>query len=347
MTMNAAAPTATTPAAPEQASVRTTAYDRAASLKASLEDGAPEPAVESSDTPAPAEGAASSAAASDVSATTASPEQDAAAKRAAERLARIQQVRAKERAAEEDRRKRESAKANTGELEKLRARVSELEPLNDVFRDEESLLAYAEKKGMSAEKLVQWMRTRLSDPAAVAERQAQTVEEKLRAEIEAERAERKKLEERLENERQQAELERTQEAKTVAFKTQAKTKTDSHPFTASLQTAYGDDGLIAFANQFVAPLLPQDYSLDELHDHTEQLLDELAPVFRAVFAQTGQYPANGTSQPSPKNGAGQPTTTLSNALASGRESLVEDVPIHKLSREERKRRVLEKLEREP
>jgi hypothetical protein len=213
-----------------------------------------------------------------------------------------------------------------------------------VFSSEEALLAEAEKRNMSAEKLVAWMRTRLSDPAAVAAKQAQTVEEKLLAEIAKERAERQKLEERIEAERRQAELSRTQEQKTTQFRQQAVARADTHPHTARLRETYGDDGLIAFANQFVAPMLREDYSLDELHDNTEQLLDEIGAIFRATRA-AAPNPAGGTSHPPAKNGAGQPAT-LSNALTSGRESLVEEVPLHKLSRQERMRRLRTQLERE-
>jgi hypothetical protein len=349
MTMNASPAVTATPAAaaaqtppaaaPTAPAERTTVQDRAAALKVKLEEGATsEPAGESSDTPL-AEVASSPAASSAAPAVA-----DDAAKRAQDRLERIARVRAKESAAEAERQKREAGKARDGEVEKLRARIAELEPLNDVFKDEESLLGFAEKKGMSSEKLVAYMRARLTDPNLVAQRQAQTVEEKLRAEIAAEREERKKLEERLASERQQAEESRSQSEKTSSWIASVPAKASSHPHTAKLQAKYGNEGLIGFANQFVAPLLRPDYSLDELHDHTEQLLDEIGAIFRDNAA--APTPAGGTSHPPKKNGAGQPATTLSNALTSGRESLVEETPLHKLSRDERKRRLRDKLERE-
>jgi DNA repair exonuclease SbcCD ATPase subunit len=358
MTMTATAPAApapTTPAAIAQTpptsapapAERSTTASRAASLRAKLEAEPPSEATEVGDAPAgtvagtpPGSGLAPQAEAS----TPAAAGDDPKTKERAERLERIAQVRAKEQAAEQERQAKRQTKERDGEVEKLRARIAELEPLSEVFKDEESLLSYAEKKNMSAEKLVQWMRTRLSDPNAVAQRQAQTVEEKLRAEMKALQDRLDKTEQDRVEERKQAEETHALQQKTTTFLSEVQSKASTHWRTSKFQAKHGPNGLVSFANQFIAPMLSEGYSTTELHDHVEQLLDELE-----AFGGSGpahEPPASGTSHPPKKNGAAEPATTLSNALTSGRESLVEEVPLHKLSREDRKRRLREKLDRE-
>lgn len=266
---------------------------------------------------------------------------DDAEKRRAERAERISKAQERERAEDRDRRTKKRASdggVSNAELEKLRKRVAELEPHEAVFSSEEALLAAAEAKGLSAEKLVQWMRTRLSDPAAVAKQHAKSEADKLREEIaelrkswETEREERK-----AERERQQQEQSGIQKA--MSFLDKAKTSTSSHPLTAQLVSRHGEKGLIAFANQFVAPLLPKEYSVEQLHDHVEQLLDE---VQVGGPGPTGNS-TNGTSH-STKHGAAQPVTTLSNGIASERVSVTEETPLHRLPRRQRIQRLKETL----
>jgi hypothetical protein len=272
------------------------------------------------------------------------PADDARSAAAKERLERIERMRAKERAADEERQAKRQTKERDGEFEKLRSRLAELEPLNQTFASEEALLTEAERRGMTAEKLVAWMRTRISDPAAVAERQVKSEADKLREEIKAEREARTKLEERIANERTQLEAQRAAETKTTTFISEAKAAAATHPFTAKLHAKYGDGGLIAFANQFIAPLLPEGYATSELHDHVEQLLTEIVDAVGGA-SPTHDAPANGTSRPPTKNGADQPVT-LSNGLTSERASVVEEIPLHRLSLDERTRRLKEQLARE-
>lgn len=190
---------------------------------------------------------------------------------------------------------------------------------------------------MSSEKLIQWMRTRLSDPNAVAQRQARnvanTVEEKLLAEIRTEREARLALERRLTEEREQTRRAVEGERKARSFVEMSTKSKDSHPLTAGLVARHGEQALIAFANQFVAPLLREGYDLEELHDHVEQLLDEVQVPRESATpgSQTGKsHPA--------KNGADQPTT-LSNRDAAGRESVTEDIPWSRIPRADRVKRL--------
>jgi hypothetical protein len=183
----------------------------------------------------------------------------------------------------------------------------------------------------------------MTDPSAVAQRQVQTETEKLNAKIaDLERRIAQDNEQRTaEQQQQRAQHEAVQRAQT--FVGQVQQRETSHPLTSQFSKRHGPQGLVAFANQFVAPLLHEGYSLDELHDHTEQLLDEMqvGATMRAAF----DAPANGTSHPSAKNGAEQPITTLSGSIASERTMVVEDIPLARLPLSERADRLKAKLAR--
>ncbi len=224
------------------------------------------------------------------------------------------------------------------ELEQLRKRVAELEPNEAAFKSEEALLAAAEGRGLSTTKLVEWMKRRLSDPNAVGQHHARTVEETLRAEIQQERQERQALERRIREEREHAERAMEGERKARKFVEMSTKGTDSHPLTARFLERHGQMGLVAFANQFIAPILRPGYDLEELHDHVEQFLDEVQDAKPGAQA--------GKSHPA-KNGADQPTTTLSNRDASERVSVTEEIPMSRLPRAERVARLKSKLARAP
>lgn len=337
--MNASAPAA--PAAPSTSTHGTGGVSaRAAALKASLEavegPATSEPGDESSATPA-SPGEASSPSDSGAGA----PVQAAPNTETSERMKRIEAVRKRDEAERQRRQQQVRAQSNDGEMEKLRARIAELEPMNAVFSSEESLLAEAEKRGMSAEKLVQWMRTRLTDPSAVAQRQVKTEADKVREELAAERRAREKLEADIKAERERAAAEREQEAMTTTFLNDARSKATTHPRTARALAKWTEAGLITFINHTVAPHLPERYDPSHLHDLLEDYFEK-TDAFGGSAPNAEANPASSTT----KNGAGQPATTISNALTSGRESLVEQVPLHKLSREDRRARLKAKLERE-
>jgi hypothetical protein len=332
--LNTAQPSAVPATSAPATAERSTVTQRASALKERLESGS----LEAPATEAPAE-AQEAEATAPVEAQPA-PADDAVVRARAERLERIRQVREKERQRDAERQQRERYKVKESEIEQLRKKVADLEPLNGVFTSEESLLAEAERRGMSAQKLVEWMRTRLTDPQAVAQRQAQSVEEKLRAELAKTQSEIEKLRADMVERERIAQAHAELRAKTDGFISGVEQRANVNPLTAAFLRKHGAERLVLYANQYVAPYLPEDYTLDELFDHFEQHLDE------TQLGPASPPPANGNSQPPKKNGAAEPTTTLSNAVASGRESLVESIPLHKLSREERRRMLREKLERE-
>jgi hypothetical protein len=323
------------PSAEPAAKVRVRAHDRAVKVKARLDSDTSEPAEKPEPEPQEAKPAPKPEPAK---------AEDDSAKRREERMERLRKAQDRERKEERQRaQEREARKPgpDVGEFERLRKRVAELEPYDSAFASEEALLEAAEQKGMSAEKLVQWMRTRISDPAAVARQQTKTEADKIREEMKRERdafaKEIADLREQRETERQQL----AAQQKAVDFLGRARSSNKSHPLTANFVGRHGENGLINFANQFVAPLLRPDYSLDELHDHIEQLLDEVQ-LNAAQEARAAGTPEQAASL-SPKTGEEQPSTTLSNRLVAQRGSVEEAVPLARLPRSERVSRLKARL----
>ncbi len=271
-------------------------------------------------------------------------EPNEAEQRVAARVERMRLAKERERAEEVERETHKTAsqatRAQSTELEKLRKRVAELEPHEKVFASEDALLSAAEKNGLSPEKIIAWMRKRLNDPEAIAAHHVQTEAEKLRAEMREIKQEIAAAKAAQDEERQQAAEEAQGRARAHQFVSHAKGATNSHPLTAALQKKFGDNGLVVFANQFVAPLLREEYGIDELHDHVEQFLHEVQ-VATGTAAAPGASP--GKSPPA-KNAAVQ-ATTLSNSLVQERPSVTEEVPRHLIPLNERAKRLKERLER--
>ena len=310
---------------------------RAAALKARLAEGGDVAGPEAS---APAEPANVAGAPEAPSMTEAAPRPANDAARA-ERMARLAKVREREAADKAERQRREAAKVSSQEVETLRKRVAELEPTMKVFESEDALLAEAERRGMTAEKLVAWMRTRLTDPAAVAERHARTEADKIREELAAERKAREDLEARLRDEQEASRSTSEAQQRAAAFIERAAHAKADYPLSASLLERHGPHGLINFCGKFIVPLLREDYTLDELHDHTEQFLDEVQLAGGRITAGPEASPANPAST---KKGAAKPSsTTLSNAVASQRASVEEEIPLHKLPKKDRIARLRAKL----
>jgi len=339
-------------AAQVQTPSRTSVDDRASALIASLENESPsESAAETSTAEQPTSSsppdveAGSSAA---VSGDAPSPEEQAAAARRQERLARIAAAMEKERKEDAERaqhrQRREKERESTSELERVRARLKELEPLNDVFKDEESFLAAAETRGMSAEKMINYWRKRMTDPQAVAMQQTAHAEKRMLDELAKRDAEIAKLREEIIAKEQAAKEHAEGVSRATQFVHQASALADSHPLAADFLAEHGPQVFITFANEYIAPHLPERYDLDQLHDRLEQFLDRVGRRPRNTAPMTP--PANGLSQPPKKNGAEKPVTTLSNAATAERAQVTEQVPLSRLPLDERERRLREKLERE-
>jgi hypothetical protein len=342
MTMNAQPTAPAAPvAAPAPEAPAPSLEARADALKAKLStpEAPSEPAAETS-----AEGAAPDAGQGDSSAAASDGAPETNAARDA-RLRRLAEFRERERQADQQREQQRARRAKeretVTEIESLRAKLKDLEPLNDVFSDEARLLAAAEAKGMSAEKLIAWMRTRLSDPAAVAQREAKAAEDRTLAKI-------AELEKRLadsEKARQdaieQAEQQRQGIERSNQFVHLTQTAAETHPRVAQFLQRRGPAALIQFANEHVAKYLPEEFDLPELHDHFETFLEAVAGGENPAPVS----PASGTSLPPKKHGAEQPVTTLSGALASERTTVAEEIPLSRLSLDERAERLKAKLAR--
>lgn len=343
-------PTIATPAAPANPApapaavepARPTSSSRAAALKEKLEasESVAEGQPSSSSPPEP------SAADSGATTETAPPDAEAAAARQqrAERLQRIQQLRAKEEAARQQRAERQRAKpsqpsVDAAEFERLRKRVAELEPHEAVFKSEESLLEAAEKQGLSSQKIVEWMKKRLNDPAAVAKQHAQTETNAVRDEL-------KQLREQIDADRKAFEAqrkaevaERQQYSMTSQFMSDIAAKEKTHPRVARAKAKLGDN-IVHLANHLVARDLPEGYGVEELHDHLEQFFDAIEAFGGTQSAPIAQPPT--ANNPDSKESA----ITLNGRTAAGRESLVEAKPLHQLTKAERIARARAKLERD-
>lgn len=340
-----AAPTAPSgPGASSLPTPRTTGADRAAAITARLreEENAPPETAAEGEAAAPAAGSEPSVAAS-VGETPAAPDDNA--RRRQERLARIEQIRQKESAAAAKRQEQEQRQAkerqSTSEVETLRKRLAELEPLSNIPKSPEALLAWAEEQGLSSTDLVQYMRQRLSDPGAIAQQKVKTETDQLRKELEEVRAEMKRRDDEFAKQQEHARAQYEAQQRAHEFIQQASASAD-HPLTGAFLKRHGPQGLVAWANQFVAPLLPESYNLSELHDHVEQLLEEIQLGGESPAPAS---PANGTSQPS-KSGAAKPITTLSNTLAGERSTVQEAIPLHKLPLDKRVELIKARYERE-
>ncbi len=332
----------TAPAAlPKPEKIRVRSHERAAKLKEKLEaepDGAPAAETEGSDPPdQPGERATS---ASGAGAPSSEAEQRHAARAERMRLAK-EKERAEETEREAHRSTTQATRAQSTEIEKLRKRVAELEPHEKVFASEDALLSAAEKNGLNADKIIAYLRKRITDPEAIADQRVQTEAAQLRAEMKEIKDEIAAAKLAQDRERQAAAEEAHGLARAHQFVSQAKAATASHPLTASLQKKFGDKALVVFANQVIAPMLREEYAIEELHDHVEQFLHEVQVAGGAVAAAPGASP--GKSLPA-KNAAVQ-ATTLSNSLAAERPSVTEEVPRHLIPLNERAKRLKEKLER--
>lgn len=260
-------------------------------------------------------------------------------KAAEDRLARLAAARDKERKEEAERASKRRSETNNEELERLRKRVAELEPTESYFKSEEALLAEAERRGMTVDKMAAWMRQRLTDPNAHAQAQARTVEERIMQELAKERAERQRLEQRIAEREQKAAEERAALQRAQEFQSMVDRAADTHPRTAALVRRKGMAAVVQFANEQVVPYLPEGYELQHLHDVMETYLDWL---------YDGDSPAqqNGHEPPAKKSGAAKPVTTLSDDVVSAREGVTEQIPLHRLSKAERIARVKRNAERE-
>jgi hypothetical protein len=337
-------PTTSVSPAPAAPSPATTRAERASAIKAAADAPPTEPAVEdSTDGSSPP---ASTSSTADSAGGEQAP--DPRSQAAADRLARIQALREREAQARERRERTQATRVDSEELAQLRQMKAEWEKKDSAFADEESFLAEAERRGISAEKVIGYMRDRLTNPEAIAERKANATKSEIEKKLEALENQLREREERDEQTRREYEYRQKSLAAANRFIDLLQSKKDDAPLTAAMHEKYGPEYVVQFANKFIMPILPNGFDVDEpehlefLHDHMEQFLS---------VTQLGSPPARTESsapskaKPVKTNGE-TPISTLSNRAVSERGTVTEEIPLAKMSLEERKRILKAKYESE-
>ncbi len=322
------APPAPAPAAP------TTRAARAAAIRA--EADAPTPPA-----PAPNGGEGGTPAPSGAD--------DPKAKSAADRAARIQAMRDKQREAATKQQAHRARRAEQEELTQLRQLKAEWEKKDSAFATEEEFLAAAEKRGISAEKVISYFRDASTNPSAIAERKASAAKSDMQKQLDEMRQELRERDERDAQSRTEAEHQQKSIAAAKSYIDLAQSKADDAPLVARMIERHGADVAIAFANKFIVPLMGDGFDITDadhlasLHDHMEQFLSETQ--------LSDPTPAQANADTSSKANAGKkngekPVTTLSNRTVTERGTVEQEIPLAKLPLSERKRLLKEKYERE-
>jgi hypothetical protein len=340
-----AAPTTSAPApateAPtgEPSGARGTAVTRAAALRAKLsqEDGAPAGGeTESSEKQSGVVETAPTSAPEAAKSTPASAPAEALSPAMEARRKRLAEVAEKERRNREEAEQKRAMRARDEEFQSLQKRLAEyetrLKETDQVFADEDAFFAAAEKRGLKADKLIERLRTALTDPAAIAKAQAEAGDKAVLSEIDKLRKQLEELNTEREREREESRSRSEAERKTIEFRQKASNAAE-YPLTAAiLKKEAGEQYLIALANRDIIPHISQDYEV-------EHLLDQIETHLEYFQAAPGQSPP-----PTKKKADGDASVpTLSNSVTAGRESMAEEIPLHKLSRAERVRLAKERL----
>ena len=254
-----------------------------------------------------------------------------------EREERIAAVRERERRLREERqarRPRDDSAAAIQELESMRAQVEEAARLAKALENEEAFLEEAARRGLSGEKIAEFVRERLLSPETVAERKAAAAAQEAESRIEKKLAE---LDARIQEIRQ-AEVAREVEVQRRTAETEllhiVGRAAEHAPFSARYVEHFGPEQYIEYATA-VAEALPPGVGLQAVHDIVESNLEALAAIARA--------PASQAHEPNQNAVAPVRARTVSNSLASERAT-VRDEPREdwsELSLEERARRLLE------
>lgn len=318
------APAPATPAAP------TTLADRVASIKAEAEG---EPSEPSGAEPGQASGGAPGA-------------DDPKAKAAADRAARIEAMRAREREKQKKRQTHKASRAEQEELAQLRQLKAEWEKKDSAFADVGELLAEAERRGHSPDKVLDYLRDQLTNPSAIASRQVNATKTEVQKQIDDLKEQIRQRDERDAKARAAAEYKQKTFVAAKNFIDLSTAKAEEAPLVAAMYAQHGAEVVIGFANKFIIPLMAEDFDiedpahLEELHDHMEQFLSE---------TQLTPAPAKTDTTPSKAN-AGKtngkpPVTTLSNRTVTEVGTVERAVPLEKMTTEERYRFVKEKYER--
>jgi hypothetical protein len=230
---------------------------------------------------------------------TAAPDDNAALIKAKQvRAARLAALREAEH--ERAERERERKFAASPEAERLR----NLETLDKRLSDPREFFAIAQERGLTAKQLAEYLRESIESPEKV---EASRVKAEISAEVAALRAE-------LEAERaQRAEVERVQQEAEVAQELLTRTLTERKvaPYSARFLERQGREAFIKYAEKVVEHL-PPGCGIEALHDAIEHNLESLAVV----------YGSDATTQPRHSTAAAKaPHQTITNALAATRTTV--------------------------
>ncbi|MBX3198244.1 MAG: hypothetical protein KF894_08875 [Labilithrix sp.] len=320
------------PGAPPPAAPSTIA-DRIAAIKASADEAE-----------TPAGGADAGAAPPPAGAAPTLPE-DPKAKAATDRAARIEALRAKSRQAQTKRQAHKASRAEQEELAQLRQLKADWEKKDSAFADVGELLAEAERRGHTGEKVLAYIRDQMTNPAAITDRRVAASKTEVQKQIDELKEELRQRDERDAQARAAAESEQKTLVAAKNFIALSQTKAEDAPLTAAMYAKHGAEVVIGFANQFIIPLMPEDFDIEEpahlevLHDHMEQFLSETQLTPAPAKTDTSSKANAGK-----KNGA-KPVTTLSNRTVTEVGTVEQAVPLEKMTTEERYRFVKEKYER--
>jgi len=268
---------------------------------------------------------------------------DDAQKRAAERRARLDALKAQERDAvarssEKTRYERE-LEALKREAEEAKARAAKLVDLDGI--DEPAFFALAQKKGIRPERLADWIRESMTNPERVAEAAAlqatrAAVDPKLSA-LEKQIAEQNAMIQQLLAQQHQAQAAAEERRATEQFLGMVRESSAQAPLASKLLETDPDEfmQMAEVAASRVPGRGPQ-----ALLDALEELLDSdgraLAQKYASLYGLTSNVPAATTL---PRSAAAKATTTVSNALAQQRASVVEEDDWSSLPFDERVARI--------
>ena len=339
----AAQPAAAAPATQPDASTSTatTLEERTSQVLAELRSESSETAGETSLPPTPAGG---SPAASAVPLT---PEQAKA-----ERQERLQQLKMrdrervdhKQRQAEGDKLTRRAAdlERRAAEAEALAAKRIDAESL-----DEASFLALAEKRGISGDRLAAWIRDAVTNPEKVAQAAAlkamQGASDPKFAALEAKLA---AQEAQIQNflAAQQEQHANSEAAQNLShFRSYVEESAPRAPLAAQLLSRNADE-FMRMADM-AGESVPRGAGREALLDAVEDLLDGGARGIVEQYAELYGYskPTTSTGKALPPSRATASAKTVSNSLAAGRTSVVEEEDWSSLDLDERARRLAKSL----
>ncbi len=265
------------------------------------------------------EGSASSSDAS-----TSGSEGDALAAERAERRAKLEALTQGER-----RRVDEQAKYRQAEHAQRRAEAAERE--RDELRqqvagrvdpsklDEQGFFDLAEKLQVTPKKLGEWLQQRTNNPHVIAAEAAQKAVDPRISALEERIAQQDQAMQRMAQDRQSREQAAAEDAAAVEFASFAEQQGATSPMASRFIQAFGQDEFTSLAKGVVSKL-PQGAGYQDLLDAIE---DQLTPLSKMFQPATGT-PQQSQARPSPNHAAAKAPTTVSNMLAQGRASVVDE-----------------------